>query len=115
MAVRVALLLNRGETAASTATALALAERLLARGHRVSVFAHDEAVVLAAGDGPVAAVVAALLRKGALGPGFDWIAERPAAQALGVADRQAQGVVQGDHSDLWALVREADVVLTPGG
>jgi len=113
--VRVALLLNRGETAASTATALALADRLLARGHRVSVFAHDEAAVLAAGNGPVASVVGSLLRRGATGPGFDWIAERPAADALGVGDHQALGVVLGDHADLWALVREADVVLTPGG
>lgn len=110
---RIAFLLNRGETAEATATALALVERLLARGHRVSVFAHDDAVTLAAGNGPAAQMVAALLRFGVHGAALDWVVEGAAADALGLGDRQAPGVLRGDHADLWAFISEADVVLTP--
>lgn len=108
-------MLNHGETAEHTATALALAERLLARGHRVSVFAHDAAVTLSSGDGEAARTVAALARRGLHGAPLDWVVEAPAARALGVLDTQVPGVVHGDHADLWAFVRAADVVLTPGG
>jgi len=111
---RIAMILNSGATSESTATALALVERLLARGNRVSVFAHDEAVTLTAGDTPAAQVVGALLRRGASGAALDWVVEAPAADAFGVRDRQVHGVVQGDHHDLWAIVRSADVVLAPG-
>jgi hypothetical protein len=111
---RVALVLNSGATSESTTTALALVERLLAGGHRVSVFAHDEAATLTAGDGPAARIVAALLRRGVHGAALDWVVEGPAADALGVRGAQAPGVIYGDHHDLWAIVRSADIVLTPG-
>jgi hypothetical protein len=32
-----------------------------------------------------------------------------------VADRLAPGVVSGDHADLWAFVRDSDIVLGTGG
>lgn len=111
---RIAFVLNTGAASEATGTALALMERLLARGHRVSVFAHDDAVTLSAGDGEPAQVVAGLLRRGVHGAAFDWVIERAAAVALGIEGRQVPGVVQGDHADLWAIVRGADVVLTPG-
>lgn len=115
MVRRIVFVFNRGGTPESTATALGLIERLLARGHRVSVFAHDDAVTLSAGEGEPARIVASLLRRGVHGAALDWVVERPAADALGVADRQAPGVVPGDHADLWAFIRHADVVLTPDG
>jgi len=113
--MRITLVLHRGGRNESTATALALADRLLARGHRVSVFAHADAVTLSAGTGGSVTVVADLLRRGVAGAGVDWVVEEATARALGLADRQAMGVVLGDHADLWALVRQADVVLSPDG
>lgn len=115
MVRRVVFVFNRGGTSESTATALGLAERLLARGHRVSVFAHDDAVTLSAGQGDSARIIASLLRRGIHGAAFDWVVEGPAADALGVADRQVPGVIAGDHADLWTFIRYADVVFTPDG
>lgn len=114
MVKRIAFVLNTGAASEATGTALALMERLLARGHRVTVFAHDDAVTLSAGDGEPARAIAGLLRRGVHGAAFDWVVERAAAEALGIDGRQVAGVVQGDHSDLWAIVRSADAVLTPG-
>ena len=113
--MRVTLILHRGGRNESTGTALALAERLLDHGHRVSVFAHADAVTLTAGDSPSVAAVAALLRRGLAGPGIDWVVERGTAAILGLTDRQTPGVLLGDHADLWSLVRQADVVLSPDG
>lgn len=113
--MRVAFVLNRGGATEVTGTALGLVERLLARGHRVSVFAHDDAAGLSAGGGLPARVIAGLLRAGVHGAGLDWVVEAAAAEALGIADRQVAGVVPGDHGDLWAFVRAADLVLTPNG
>lgn len=109
---RVALVLTGGPVAEHTLTALALAERLLARGSRVTVFAHAEAAAVAAGDGPLADAVAALLRRGVHGATLDWVVDGGAA---GLPGGQAPGVVHGDHADLWAFVRDADVVLSAGG
>jgi sulfur relay (sulfurtransferase) complex TusBCD TusD component (DsrE family) len=111
---RIAFVLNTGAASEATGTALQLMERLLALGHRVSVFAHDDAVTLSAGDSEPASAIATLLRRGVHGPAFDWVVERAAAEALGIEGRQAPGVVHGDHADLWAIVRAADIVLTPG-
>jgi len=110
-----ALVLSGGVTSERTATALKLAERLLDRGQRVTVFAHDDTTVLSAGSGEVAEAVTALLRRGVHGGTLDWVVDRNAAQRLGVADRQVPGVVVGDHADLWSFVRSADVVLSAGG
>lgn len=115
MSRRVALVLTGSAGAEQTGTALRLAERLLARGHRVSVFAHERDTVLSAGDGDVARGVAALLRRGVHGGTLDWVVEEQAARRHAVADAQVAGVVPGDHSDLWAFVRQADVVLSVGG
>lgn len=111
---RVALILNDGGQNERAVTALRLAERILARGHRIMVFAHDEAVTLSTGTGELASAVAALLRRGVHGGTLDWVVEADAAQALGVTHHQASGVVPGDHADLWAFVREADLVLSIG-
>ena len=107
----VALILNDGAQNERLTTALRLAERLLARGHRVTIFAHDEAATLSAGEGDLAGAVGALLRRGVHSGTLDWVVEADAAQALGVAREQAPGIVPGDHADLWAFVREADIVL----
>lgn len=110
----VALILNAPAATERTLTALHLAERLLARGHRVMVFAHDHAAAVSAGDGPVPKAVAALLRRGLHGGTLDWVVEADAAEALGVTDSQAQGVIAGEHSDLWRFLSTADVVLSVG-
>ena len=111
----IALHLTDGALSERTATALRLADRLLARGHRVTVFASDAAAGLAAGRGEVPDAIAALLRRGVHGGTLHWVVDGPSAQRLGVAEHLAAGVVPGDHADLWAFVREADVVLSPGG
>lgn len=115
MARTMALVLTGGVTSERTASALKLAERVLNRGHRVTVFAHDDATALSAGSGEIAEAVTSLLRRGLHGGTLDWVVDGNAAQRLGVGDRQVPGVVTGDHADLWAFVRSADVVLTAGG
>lgn len=111
----VALLLTSGVASEHTATALKLAERLMARGHRVAVFAHGDAAGLAAGGGELATAVAALLRRGVHDGSFDWVADEASVDRLGVAGQLTPGAVPGDHADLWAMVRHAEVVLTAGG
>lgn len=111
----IALHLTGGTWSEPTATALRLADRLLARGHRVTVFAGDAAAGLAAGSGDVADAVAALLHRGAHGGTLHWVVDRAAAQRQGVEDSLVPGVIPGDLADLWAFVRDADVVLSPGG
>ena len=111
----IALHLTEGDWSEPTATALRLADRLLARGHRVTVFADDAAAGLAAGAGEVPAAIAALLHRGAHGGTLHWVVDRNAADRLGVTSSLAPGVIPGDLADLWAFVRDADVVLSPGG
>lgn len=96
------------------ATALQLVERLHGRGHRVSVFAHDTAVTLAAGTGEVPQAIAGLLRRSVHGAPLSWIVDEDAARRLGVLDSLVPGVVRGATPDLWRFVRSADVVLAPG-
>ena len=110
---RVALVLSACGLDGESITALRLAERLLARGVRVTVFAHAEAAALAAGEGPLADAVAALLRRGVHGATLDWVVDSAPGPWVGAG--QPPGVVRGDHADLWAFVREADLVLTPAG
>jgi hypothetical protein len=112
---RTALVLTGGPVTEQTLTALRLAERLLARGSRVTVYAHAEAAAVAADGGPLGAAVAALLRRGVHGATLDWVVDARAAEEGGVAGCQAAGVVPGDAADLWAFVREADLVLAAGG
>lgn len=113
----VTFVLHRGGTSETTATALALADRLLTRGHRVAVFAHDEAAELTVHGAPAAPVVAALVRRGLHAGTLDWVVEGEPDLEGGPRHhrpwRQVAGVAPGDHADLWALVRAADVVLTP--
>ena len=98
----------------STATAVQLAERLLVRGHRVTVFAGQGAGALAAGEGAVHDAIASLLRRGAHGGTLHWVTDAAAAAERGVSASLVPGVLPGDLADLWAFVRDADVVLSPG-
>lgn len=111
----VAVHLTDGSPSESTATAIQLAERLLARGHRVTVFAGQGAAALAAGSGTLPEAIGALLRRGAHGGTLHWVTDAAAAAERGVADGLVSGVLPGDLADLWAFVRDADVVLSPGG
>lgn len=115
MSRQVALVLTGSAGPEQTGTALKLAERLLARGHRVTVFAHERDTALSAGDDELARAVAALLRRGVHGGTLDWVVDGHAAERGGVASTQVAGVIAGDHSDLWSFVRHADVVLSVGG
>lgn len=111
----IAVHLTEGSPSESTATAVQLAERLLARGHRVTVFAGQGAAALAAGQGPLPEAIAALLHRGAHGGTLHWVTDAAAAADRGVSAGLVPGVLPGDFADLWAFVRDADVVLSPGG
>lgn len=115
MSRRVAMVLTGTAGAEQTSTALKLADRLLARGHRVAVFAHERDTALSAGKGELARAVGGLLRRGVHGGTLDWVVDAAGAERHGVAASQVPGVVPGDHSDLWAFVRQADLVLSVGG
>lgn len=110
----VGLVMNDGRATEQTVTALVLVERLLDRGVHVRVFAHDEASVLSAGDHPVAAAIAGLIRRGVRGGTLQWVVEGDATAALGVAGDQVRGTIDGDHGDLWGIVRDADLLLSVG-
>ena len=111
----IALHLTDPSLSETNATALQLAERLLARGHRVTVFAGEDAATLAAGGGTLSRAAAALIRRGAHGGTLDWVVDAEGANTRGVAGALAPGVIPGDLADLWTFVRDADVVLSPGG
>lgn len=115
MTTTVALHLTDGSLSETTGTALALAERLFTRGHRVTVFAGDHAAGLAAGEDDLTAGIRALLHRGVHGATLQWVVDVAAAERLGVSAALAPGVVPGDLSDLWSFVRDADVVLSPPG
>jgi len=95
-------------------TVLRLAERILARGHRVTVFAHDEAAMLSAGTSEVAAVIAALLRRGVHGGTLDWVVEAGGAGAPGVGREQGAGIIPRGPADLVGFVREGDLGASVG-
>ncbi|MGI8575500.1 MAG: hypothetical protein ACR2MA_09190 [Egibacteraceae bacterium] len=114
MSRHVTVVLQSGAQSGGATTALRLAERLLARGHRVTVFAAESAVGLSAIEGELAEAVAALLRRGLHGGTLDWVVDGAAARRWGCERHQVPGVVPGDHADLWTFVRDADVVLAPG-
>lgn len=107
----VALVLSSATSAAASATALQLADHLLTAGHRIMIFTHGSAVNLALASSPIAGAVAALLRRGVHGGTLDWVAEATAVDGRNLVD----GVIAGDDADLWSFVRDADVVLAPGG
>jgi sulfur relay (sulfurtransferase) complex TusBCD TusD component (DsrE family) len=106
-----ALVLSSATSSAAAATALQLADHLLTRGHRVTIFSHGSAVSLALAGSPIAAAVTALLRRGVHGGTLDWVVEAAALDGRNLVD----GIIAGDDADLWSFVRDADVVLAPGG
>ncbi len=107
----VALVLSSATSSAAAATALQLADHLLTRGHRVMIFSHGSAVKLALTGSPIGGAVAALLHRGVHGGTLDWVAEAAAVDGRTLVD----GIIAGDDADLWSFVRDADVVLAPGG
>lgn len=107
----IAVVLSSATSASAAATALQLADHLLTRGHRVMIFSHGSAVSLTLAGGPIAGAVAALLRRGVHGGTLDWVAEAAAVDGRTLVD----GIIAGDDADLWSFVRDADVVLAPGG
>jgi diaminopimelate epimerase len=112
---KTATLVLSGEAGSETTlTALQLAERLTARGVRVTIYARDVAATVAAGSGELADAVGRLLRRGVHGATLDWVVDAGAAARFGV-EHQVAGVIPGSCSDLWAFVRDADVILAPPG
>lgn len=107
----IAVVLSSATSSSASSSALQLADRLLAAGHRVMIFAHGTAVDLALDDGPIADAARALVHRGVHGATLDWVVESSAAGGRQMID----GVVVGDDADLWRFVRAADVVLAPGG
>jgi hypothetical protein len=107
----IAVVLSSATSAAAATTALQLADHLLSRGHRVMIFSHGSAANLALAGSPIAGAVAALLRRGVHGGTLDWVAEAAAVDGRSLVD----GIIAGDGADLWSFVRDADVVLAPGG
>ena len=107
----VAMVLSSATSAAAASTALQLADHLLTGGHRVMVFSHGSAVDLALAGSPIAGAVAGLLRRGVHGGTLDWVAQTEAVDGRGLVD----GIIAGDDADLWSFIRDADVVLAPGG
>lgn len=107
----VAFVLSSATSSSAAATALQLADCLLTRGNRVMIFSHGSAVNLTLAGSPIAGAVAALLRRGVHGGTLDWVAETAALDGRTLVD----GVIGGDDADLWSFVRDADVVLAPGG
>jgi hypothetical protein len=112
---RAALVLTGGPVTEQTVTALRLAEQLLSRGTRVTVFAHGEAASVGAGSDELAVAVRALLRRGVHGATLDWVVDAETVTRAGLGGQLVPGVVQGDHADLWAFISEADLVLSVGG
>jgi len=104
------LAMGTGPSEGATIAALRLADRAVARGDRVTVYAYGDGVRVGAEGAPTADHVAALLRLGVHGGLVSWVADR-AAMASCSAARQVPGVVEGDGGDLWRFVRDADVVL----
>ncbi len=104
------LALSTGPSDGATIAALRLADRAVARGDRVSVYAYGEGVRVGAEGSPTAEHVRALVRAGVHGGRVSWVVDRQALSTC-AARNQVSGVVEGDGGDLWRFVREADVAL----
>ncbi len=104
------LALSTGPTDGATIAALRLADRAVARGSRVSVYAYGEGVRVGAEGSATADHVRALVREGVHGGRVSWVVDRQALSTC-AARNQVPGVVDGDGGDLWRFVRDADVAL----
>lgn len=104
------LSLSTGPSDGATIAALRLADRAVARGSRVSVYAFGEGVRVGAEGSPTAAHVRSLLREGVHGGLVSWVVDRQALSTC-AARSQVPGVVEGDGGDLWRFVRESDVAV----
>ncbi|MFT5223348.1 MAG: ATP:corrinoid adenosyltransferase [Glaciecola sp.] len=104
------LAISTGPSDGATIAALRLADRAIARGSRVSVYAFGEGARVAAEGSATADHVRALLRTGVHGGLLSWVVDRQALSTC-AARNQVPGVIEGDGGDLWHFVRDADVSL----
>lgn len=91
----------------ATIAALRLADAAVQRGHRVAVYAYGDGVRVAADDCPTSAYVREVVRAGVEDGRVSWTVDAADPRT----STQVPGVQDGDGSDLWRLVRQADVVL----
>lgn len=101
----IVLVLGTPPQAGATVAALRLADEGARSGHRVTVYAYGDGVRVGAEGCPTGAYVRDLLR-GGVGRAA-WVVDGTDPRTT----PQVAGVVLGDGSDLWRMVREGDVVL----
>jgi hypothetical protein len=103
----IVLALGTAPQEGATVAALRLAEAAMERGHRVAVYAYGAGTRVGATSCATGPHVRALLRRGVHGGRLSWVVDDRDPRTT----EQVPGVVRGDASDLWHLVREGDVVL----
>lgn len=104
---RIVLALGTAPKEGATIAALRLADAAVHRGHRVAVYAYGDGVRVAAEGCPTSAYVQEVVRAGIEDGRVTWTVDASDPRT----STQVPGVVDGDGSDLWRLVRAADVVL----
>jgi hypothetical protein len=103
----IVLALGTAPQEGATVAALRLADAAIERGHRVAVYAYGDGVRVGGADCATGTHVQALLRRGVHGGRLSWVVDDRDPRTA----EQVPGVVRGDASDLWHLVRDGDVVL----
>lgn len=103
----IVLALGTAPTESATIAALRLADAAVHRGHHVAVYAYGDGVRVAAEGCPTSAYVQEVVRAGIQDGRVSWTVDASDPRT----STQIPGVVDGDGSDLWRLVRAADVVL----
>lgn len=101
------LALGTAPTDGATIAALRLVDAAVQRGYRVAVYAYGDGVRVAAADCPTSAYVQEVVRAGLQDERVRWTVDAADPRT----SMQVAGVEDGDGSDLWRLVRQADVVL----
>ena len=91
----------------ATVAALRLAHEAVQRGHQVAVYAYGDGVRIGADSCPTSAYVREFVGDGDEDRRVTWIVDGSDPRT----STQVPGVMRGDGSDLWRLVREGDVVL----
>jgi hypothetical protein len=103
----IVLALGTAPQEGATVAALRLAAAAIERGHRVAVYAYGEGVRVGASGCATGSHVQALVRRGVHHGRLSWVVDDRDPRTT----EQVPGVVRGDASDLWHLVRDGDVVL----
>jgi hypothetical protein len=111
-ATSLVIALGTGPTDGATVAAMRLADAATQRGLAVTVFAYGEAVRVGAEGCPTSSYVRRLVDgdeapEGATARAATWIVDAHDPRT----SPQVPGVVCGDGSDLWRVVRAGDVVL----